>query len=342
MFNALAGNHTAKTLLKKLIAADRLPHSLLLSGPEGIGKRQFAFEVARALICPQTVDGEGCGTCHSCMRVGRFVIPASDKKEDFQTIFVSEHPDVLMAVPFKRSILVDAIRDLENEANFRPYEAGARVFIIDDADKMNDSAANALLKVLEEPPETSYLILITSRPAGLLRTIRSRCQTVRFAPVSTDEIEKYLVSNGYQGDAALAAAFSDGSIGRALNIDVALYAEWRDAMLGVIDAAIGNRNFAHLIQSSEQINDAKNKDNFEEVLKVLETLIRDVWLISNNTDKAMLINSDIAKPLHDLAQLAPPKVFASWLANIEELRQSLFININRKIATDALFIKMAA
>lgn len=341
MFDSIAGNTNAKNALKKLIAARRVPHALLFTGPDGIGKRQFAFELARALLCQTPIDGEGCGTCHTCKRVGEFVIPAADKKDDFESVFVSEHPDVMMAVPYKRSILVDAIRDLEAEANYRPYEAKSRIFIIDDADRMNDSAANALLKVLEEPPETSYIILVTSRPAGLLRTIRSRCQVVRFAPVEKNAIEEYLKAAGYAGDASLAATFANGSIGKALTLDTTQFLEWRDLMLNVVKAAAGSHNLGFLLQTSEQINDAKNKDNFETVLGVLETLIRDVWLTANDSAE-LCVNNDIASRIRSLADDVKPHVAAKWLTDIEELRQSFAINVNRKIATDALFVKMAA
>src|SRR6185295_10941054 len=107
----------------------------------------------------------------------------------------TDHPDVGMVVAPKRVLLVDQMRQIEREANFRPYEGKARVFLIEDADKLNAPSANALLKVLEEPPDTSHIILLTSRPAMLLPTILSRCQMIRFSPLKPDEIESYLLAN---------------------------------------------------------------------------------------------------------------------------------------------------
>ena len=95
-----------------------------------------------------------------------------------------------MVVAPKRVLLVDQMRQIEREANYRPYEGKARMFLIEDADKLNDSSANALLKVLEEPPPTSHMILMTSRPAMLLPTIRSRCQMIRFSPVAAGRNRK--------------------------------------------------------------------------------------------------------------------------------------------------------
>ncbi len=132
-------------------------------------------------------------------------------------VIFSEHPDIGLVIPYGKNILVDAVRDLEREANFRPYEAKARFLLIDDADKMNDAASNALLKTLEEPPPTSYIFLITSRPDALLPTILSRCQTIRFAPIAADEIKDYLLETKQiaPDDAAVSAKLSAGSIGNA-------------------------------------------------------------------------------------------------------------------------------
>ena len=170
-----------------------------------------------------------------------------------------------MVVPLKKNMYVDAIRDLEREANFHPYEATARFFIIDDADKMNDSASNALLKTLEEPPATSHIFLITSRPDALLPTIRSRCQTVRFAPVATNEIEKFLTKTGQiaVADAALLAKLSHGRLGSAQKTDIEKFRANRAAMLKVLESILIKTDRAELLRIGEEMNDAKNKDDFE-------------------------------------------------------------------------------
>ena len=126
-----------------------------------------------------------------------------------------------MVVAPKRLLLVEQMRQIEREANFRPFEGKARVFLIEDADKLNDSSANALLKVLEEPPHTSHIILMTSRPAMLLPTILSRCQMVRFAPVTAEEIEDYLIKNklASPSEARVRARVARGSLGRAIEQD---------------------------------------------------------------------------------------------------------------------------
>ncbi|HRI04570.1 MAG TPA: DNA polymerase III subunit delta' [Pyrinomonadaceae bacterium] len=343
MFSKLIGNDNAKRSLKRLLVNGRVPNSLLFAGDEGVGKRQFALQVAKALVCKEPTDNEACGVCAACRRADVFVFPKSDKGDDFEQVFFSEHPDVGTVIPFKRNLRVNAIRDLEREANFRPYEAEARFFIIDDAHKMNDAAANALLKTLEEPPATSYIFLITSRPDSLLPTIRSRCQLMRFAPVATDEIERFLIDDRAftHDEARLAARLARGSVGRAVSIDVAKFKANRERMMGVLRNAVETGDRAALLRISEELNDAKNKENFEENLDILESLIHDVWTLRMSGEDSRIVNTDLANDLSRIAENAVGLDLASWLGGIETMRENFAVNINRKIAADALFVTMA-
>ena len=339
MFDNLIGNEDTKALLQRLAANKRVPQSMLFAGPEGVGKKLFAFELARLLLCP---DG-CCGKCSVCSRIGVFDIPKPEKGEDYDTVFLSDHPDVGMVVPYKRNLRVGAIRELEREAHFRPFESDKRIFIINDAEKMNDSSANALLKTLEEPPATTYLILITSRPDALLQTIRSRCQMIRFAPVSVGEIEKQIASSGKisPDDALLAARASGGSVGKAMSLDIPWFRQTRDSMVEVIRAALTSGNISSMLQTSEQINDAKNKDRYEDTIAILETLVRDVFALAKGSDTAAIANTDIAADLGRLSSEAITTTIERWITEIEELQFNYLVNINRKVATDGLFAKMA-
>ncbi len=301
MFDKLIGNEEMKERLRKLAASGRIPQAILFSGQEGIGKLRFAMDLAASFVCETKI---GCGECKACRRALKIELPNADDKDAFQRVISSEHPDVGLVTAYKRNLLVEAIRDLEREAHFRPYEAGSRVFIINDAHKMNEAASNALLKTLEEPPETTYLFLVTSRPEKLLQTIRSRCQSFRFVPVAAAEIEKFLGTRGkYSGDKAkLAARICGGNIGRALSIDIEKYLDMRSMMVEVLLSAASGRKRASMLQISEQINDAAHKDDFEEVLDVLESLIRDVWLILNDLDTDEIANVDIADNLASIGE----------------------------------------
>ena len=344
MFENIVGNSSVKAILARLAGGGRIPHSLLFTGDEGIGKKQFALELARSIVCRNPINGEPCGICPSCERVGKFAFPRPDADiDEFKKVIYSAHPDVATVIPRNRNILVDAIRDLEREANFLPFEAKARVFIVDDAEKMNDAASNALLKTLEEPPPTAYLFLLTSRPDSLLATIRSRCQLVRFAPVAAAEIESFLSKEkGMSGpDASLAARLARGSVGRAASLDLKKLKPQRELMLGVLRAILKDGDSRALLRIGEKMNDAAHKDQYEDNLDILEALIRDTWLLLVGEDRQMLVNIDLLDELVSLSENTDAKHLASWLREIETMREGLIVSINRKIAIDALFMELA-
>ncbi|MEP6787700.1 MAG: DNA polymerase III subunit delta' [Acidobacteriota bacterium] len=343
MFKKLVGNEHVKQTLRHLLANGRVPNSLLFAGDDGVGKRQFALELAKSYVCADPMDGEACDTCPACLRADTFVFPKSDKGEDYDQVFLSAHPDVGTVVPFKRNVRIGAIRTLEREANFRPFEAKARFFIVDHAEKMADPAANALLKTLEEPSSTTHIFLITSRPDSLLPTIRSRCQTLRFAPINADEIEKFLIDKKAftHDEARLAARLSRGSIGRAVSINVEKFRVQRERMLGVVTNVIETGDRAALLRIAEELNDLKNKDNFEDNLDILQSLIHDVWSLRVGGDESRIVNTDLTDELTRLAENSETADMPAWLAEIDTMRGNLAVNINRKIAADALFVSMA-
>ncbi len=341
--NKLIGNKLIGKTLLRFVTTGRVPNALLFTGPDGVGKRQFAIELARSLVCTNSNEQGACGQCAVCNRVGEFAIPKFEKGSDSDQVFFSQHPDVGTVVPYNRNLRVNAIRALEREAHFRPYEAGARVFIINDAEKMNAEASNALLKTLEEPPSTSHIILIASRADTLLPTIRSRCQTIRFGPVAFDELEKHLIDECQfsPDDAALAARVSGGSVGRAIEIVPASFRTQRSLMLAVLKAAVGG-NKRELLAASEEMSDAKNKEEYEEKLEILQGLVHDVWLLRNGANETAMLNIDIKPELAELAEVTPSPRISSWLEEIEALQESFLVNINKRIAADSLFITMAA
>src|SRR3954464_13402247 len=127
MFDSLIGNERVKEVLKRMIASRRLPGALLFVGEDGIGKKLFALEVARALNCRSPKDNEGCGTCSACTRILKFNFPTSIDSDDWKQMIWSDHRDVGMVVAPKRVLRVEQMRAIEREANFRPFEGNARV-----------------------------------------------------------------------------------------------------------------------------------------------------------------------------------------------------------------------
>ena len=343
MFDELTGNSRVKAVLKRMLVSDRLPGAMLFTGEEGIGKKLFALEIARALNCRTPKDNEACGVCSSCVRIRKLNYPTRDDADEWTQIIWTDHPDVGLVVAPRRVLRVEQMRQIEKEANYRPFEGKARVFLIDEADKLNDASANALLKVLEEPPRTSHLILITARPAMLLPTILSRCQMIRFSPLTPAEIESHLIKDNLVDSktARLRARAAGGSIGRALSGDLDTFTSQRKAMLQVLKALVVSNDRAQLLRSAEQLNEAQYKDEFEERLDVLETLIRDAWMLSVAVDTNQLVNEDLSAELKAISEKLDPSRAGDWILQIEDLREQLIVNINRKVTTDALFLVMA-
>lgn len=344
MLDQLVGNERVKKLLRGMLEARRIPGAMLFAGEEGVGKKLFALEIAKALNCRTPRGAEGCGSCPSCKRISKFNYPQSSESDDWKGIIWTDHPDVGMVTAPKRVLLVDQMRAIEREANFRPYEGTARVFLIDDADKLNDASANALLKVLEEPPHTSHIVLLTARPAMLLATIRSRCQMLRFSPLAASEIETHLLQNKIAGtaEAHIRARAARGSLGRAVDQDFQEFTSQRAAMIKVLEALAAGDDGIQLLHSSEELNAAPVKDEFESRLDILETLIRDAWMLSLRAPAESIVNHDLLPQLERISKRLDGRHPAGWISQIEEMREQLIVNINRKAATDALFLTMAA
>lgn len=175
----------------------RMPHALLLTGPLGLGKEQFAQEIAQALLCESnTPEGGPCGQCRSC-----------------QLYAAGSHPDMTIVEPLegKKNIAVDQVRELSSYLNLKSQYGGNKVVILAPAEAMNVNSANSLLKTLEEPSEGAVLLLVTHRPAQLPATIRSRCQEIRFQIASKDAGEEWLRGQGVAGDVALLLSLADGA-----------------------------------------------------------------------------------------------------------------------------------
>src|SRR5215467_5183858 len=212
-FSEFLGNSDVIRQMREMLARDRFPHAVILAGPEGIGKYTLSLMLARAMNCLQPPETDGlpdyCGVCSNCRRIGeaanlealcaeaveaREVMRDTDKRET--RIFVQTHPDVLVIPPDppQMMIKIDQVRHVINTIHYRPAEARWRVFIFTDSAFIKE-AANALLKILEEPPEYATIFLLARNPGDLLPTVRSRCVPFRLKPLSTAEIERDLATH---------------------------------------------------------------------------------------------------------------------------------------------------
>jgi DNA polymerase-3 subunit delta' len=345
MFDRIVGNQRAREVLRRMLAQGRVPGALLFAGEESVGKRLFAVELAKALNCLRPRGVEACDECPACKRIPKFQPPpSSDDKERGKHIAWSEHQDVGLVRREKSVITVDQAREVERESNYRPREGRARVFIVEEADAMNDQASNALLKTLEEVAPTSHLVLVTSRPASLLTTIRSRCQTIRFAPLAPKEIEEHLVRSRLRAgeDARLVSQLARGRLGAALDFDLEAYRARRDVTADVLDSLASDPpDRARLLRAAEEFSDPKRKDDYAAHLDALSTLLRDAWLLSVDP-RAEIVNEDLRERLARAARRLDNARAVRWLSLVEELRARLAVNVNRRVATDALLLSMAA
>lgn len=196
-FLELIGQEPAIGLIKNSIAKNRLAHAYLFAGPDGVGKKTCAQIMARTLNCMEG-EAEPCDACRSCTK-------------EF-------HPDIHLIEPKGASLRIDQIRELQNSVAYKPYEGKWKIYILEDADKLTEAAANSLLKTLEEPPPATAFILLTSKIDKLLPTIRSRCQQINFRPIGKEKILAFLEKHYPDSEIEmreLAATLAEGSIGRA-------------------------------------------------------------------------------------------------------------------------------
>lgn len=200
MFEDIFGNQKVKEILTKTIKAKRTSHSYMFIGLEGIGKKIFAKELAKAILCME--EGKYCNNCKSCIEF------SSDN-----------NPDFIYIEPEENKIKIDQIRNMQLKVAEKPIISANKVYIIDNADTMTQEAQNCLLKTLEEPPEYVTIILIGSNENNFLTTIKSRCTKIYFEKISNEEIKQYLKKE-YEIDNLdeELIEIADGSIKRAIEV----------------------------------------------------------------------------------------------------------------------------
>ena len=220
-FSAILGQEKAVTQLRSMLSSGRLPSALLFRGPAGTGKRMAAVELAVAANCQNpSFDGAPCRECQSCLQIFQGTHP------DFMLLSLESQSEFFRkageddsALKKQEHIRVEPVRHMCDAALHTSVSARHKFFIIDDAETMVPSAANALLKLLEEPPPNMTWILLSTAPEAMLATIRSRCQSVEFRPLSDDALEQALLGQSLSLEEARKLAVpAGGSVEKALEI----------------------------------------------------------------------------------------------------------------------------
>ena len=321
-FASLVGNRALMSRLARMAGADSVPPSLLFAGPAGVGKLETALTLARAQNC-LTLTGDTCGECSPCVRIGR-----------------GEHPDVRIVRPegAGRQLKVESVRQIVSELPFRPFEGRRRVSIFVDAERMNPTAANTLLKTLEEPPTWVILILLTSNAAALLPTILSRCQIYRFAPLPIDDLIEQLVTQ-HEMDrkrATLLAALSGGSLPKALELKEESLVDVQSEALRVASIVVDGAREQDMVPWADQL--AKD-DRLVLLLHLVIGIVRDV---ATTLGGGAIVHRDLEPEIEKLASGAPLPV---WLHAYHLAEQSLQDvrdrYLNKRITVSRLLSELA-
>jgi len=305
-FKAIREQERAVAVLKGYISEGKIGGGYLFAGPEGVGKKMAAMELAKALNCD--MDGQGpCDACPSCKKI-------SDGR----------HPDVHLIEAQESEIKIDNIRQLQKQMSLRPFEGKAKVFIIDNAHKLNAEASNALLKALEEPPKNSLLVLITDKPSLLFKTVVSRCKTVKFSALNRDALKKILKEDhGLDGERAhFLAYFSEGQLGRALKLKDNDILRQKNAIIDKF--SLSRKPDLESVQ-------LKEKEDMRWWLNILASWFRDIYLVKIGAPLSEVINSDRKEALHGAAGRFSFPELDGALGCISDSLRYLDQNINTRL-----------
>lgn len=321
-FEEFRGNERIVQTLRQALESQRLPHALLFAGGEGVGKRTLALMLAKALNCRQK-ENAFCTDCLSCRKID-----------------AGTHPDVLFVgvLEDKQFLHIDQIRQARGEVFYQPFEGRCRVIIIDEADRMKEDAANSILKMLEEPPPSTKIILLTSKFHALLPTIRSRCQIFYFSPVPLETVREFLETQAtiQPQDRELCARLAQGSFGRALSFDLDQYRLRREAIMAFLGASLAPRSADAVLEMADAIG--KSKDQFEDFMDAFYLIFQDVFYLCHQADEQRITNIDLLPALQRLALSIPSTGVEDALTKLDDIRAGLRVNINRPVAlTDFAF-----
>jgi DNA polymerase-3 subunit delta' len=323
-FRQVLGQDRVISHLKTARQKGRLAHAYLFLGPEGVGRASTARALAAALNCLTPLeDGDACGVCASCRRLS-----------------AGTHPDFLVIEPTESlQIKIEQIREFCRLTSYPPLGDGWRVALIKPAEVMNDAAANALLKTLEEPPERHLLVLTAQVEADLLPTIVSRCHKLAFAPLPAALVARELETRRHlsPAQAQLLAALSGGSLGRALMLDPETILAQRQQVLDDLKTLSGGSAGA-LLDWGQRL--AKNRSDLDNFLSLAQLWYRDLLLCHFQAPASLLAHQDLQADLSQAAAATPPATWFHKFSALGTAQRHLQANLNPELTLDILGLRL--
>lgn len=345
-FDTFLGNAKVLESVREMLTSARVPGSLMFTGPDGVGKKTLALMLAKALNCERQ-SGDFCGECAACRKAEEMLSATRDdlarrreSKDAQRRVEGLVYFDLQLIEPITRYILTEQIRQLRSVANTHPFEFRRRIFVIDDAQAIHWQAVDLLLKILEEPPETTTLILICPNAYELRPTIRSRCRRIAFRPVD-DALLSSLLAQEARVPAAqrdLVTRIAAGSIARARSFDAEEFTRRRRPWLDFLDAiASGTRddravNWKGLFDSTKAL--AEDRNQFEDTLKTGYALLRDLLQVSVGGPSAKVANIDLASRLKVWSDRIGVKKIAKLKDGLDQAYRLQSRNVNQQLGLD--------
>ncbi len=319
-FESIIGQERAIRLLSRMLQNGRLAHALLFTGIDGSGRQTTAKALAMALNCANPVGVSACGVCRSC-----------------QKVISGNHPDVIIVRPSGAFIKIDQARALRKHLRFAPLERGRRVIIVNDAQTMNAEASNAMLKILEEPPNDTHIILTASQTTDLLPTIVSRCQNIYFRPIPVGKIAEVLVAqdNLDQNTATALAILAKGSLGRVLSADAKKWMAWREQFLGRV-GSLSRQSVEELFVFAEAL--ANDKANLEDALDIMTTWFRDVLMCKFQPEK--VLNGDVMESLQGASKEFSVDEILEKMAAVSATQWAILKRVNPRLALEVMMLRL--
>lgn len=322
-FHDIYGHEKQIGILQKALTQKSIGHVYLFSGIPAVGKKTLAGEFAKALNCEkEDALHDSCGECLSCRKIKQ-----------------GSHPDVFSVAAEGQFIRINAVREIQEQMKFKPLEARWRVFVIDNADKMNDQAANALLKTLEEPSPANILILVTARPYSMPLTIISRCRHMRFNPLSNAAVAQYLIERmGLERHKALLlAGLSGGSLGRAVELNRDDIISYRTGLLKLLSITQKKDPFS-LINFASFLGEGKKE--IKQGLNILSTFFRDALVFKETRKIDMLVNQDSSSFISTHAARLSGEQILQNIALVERAGETIEQNVNKSLTLETMAFKL--